>query len=68
VPILLGLGVDELSVALPAIPTVKAQIRSLRMDECRALAARALAADSAEVVRALLSTIQSKATDEVTGD
>jgi phosphocarrier protein FPr len=54
VPILLGLGVDELSVSLPAIPAVKAQIRTLRMDDCRELAQRALAADSAEDVRALV--------------
>jgi phosphoenolpyruvate-protein phosphotransferase len=55
VPILLGIGVSELSVSLPAIPTVKAQIRALRMDDCRALAERALAAESAEEVRALVS-------------
>jgi phosphocarrier protein FPr len=54
VPILIGLGVDELSVSLPAIPAVKAQIRALRMDACRELAERALAADSAEDVRALV--------------
>jgi len=54
VPILVGLGVDELSVSLPAIPTVKAQIRTLRVDVCREVAERALAADSAEGVRALV--------------
>jgi phosphocarrier protein FPr len=54
VPILIGLGVDELSVSLPAIPAVKAQIRALRMDACRELAERALAADSAEDVRAIV--------------
>jgi phosphocarrier protein FPr len=54
VPILIGLGVDELSVSIPAIPAVKAQIRALRMDACRELAERALAADSAEDVRALV--------------
>jgi phosphocarrier protein FPr len=54
VPILLGIGVDELSVSLPAIPTVKAQVRTLRLDECRKLAERALAADSAADVRALV--------------
>jgi phosphocarrier protein FPr len=54
VPILLGLGVNELSVSLPAIPAVKAQIRALRMDECRQLAERALTAESAEEVRALV--------------
>ena len=55
VPILIGLGVDELSVSLPAIPAVKAQIRTLRMDACRELAENALAAESAEEVRALVA-------------
>jgi phosphocarrier protein FPr len=54
VPILIGIGVDELSVSLPAIPAVKAQIRTLRLDECQKLAERALAADSAGDVRALV--------------
>jgi phosphocarrier protein FPr len=54
VPILIGLGVDELSVSLPAIPAVKAQIRTLRLDDCRKLAERALAAESAADVRALV--------------
>jgi phosphocarrier protein FPr len=54
VPILIGIGVDELSVSLPAIPAVKAQIRSLRLDECQRLAERALAAESAQEVRALV--------------
>jgi phosphocarrier protein FPr len=55
VPILLGLGVDELSVSLPAIPAVKAQVRALRLEDCRGLAERALAAESAEAVRALVA-------------
>jgi phosphocarrier protein FPr len=54
VPILIGIGVDELSVSLPAIPAVKAQIRTLRLDECRKLAELALATDSAASVRALV--------------
>jgi phosphocarrier protein FPr len=54
VPLLLGIGVDELSVSLPAIPAVKAQIRTLRLDECQRLAARALAAESAGEVRAIV--------------
>jgi phosphocarrier protein FPr len=54
VPILLGLGVDELSVSLPAIPAVKAQIRALCSDDCARLAERALAAESAQEVRALV--------------
>jgi phosphocarrier protein FPr len=54
VPILLGLGVDELSISLPAIPAIKGQIRKLRMDDCQALAQKALAAESAAEVRALV--------------
>ena len=54
VPILIGIGVTELSVSLAAIPAVKAQIRTLRLDDCRKLAERALAAESAEEVRSLV--------------
>jgi phosphocarrier protein FPr len=53
VPILVGLGIDELSVSLPAIPTVKAQIRRLSLAACRDLAQRALTCATAEEVRAL---------------
>jgi phosphoenolpyruvate-protein phosphotransferase len=54
VAILVGLGVDELSISLPAIPGIKAQIRGMRMDACRQLAEKALAAESAAQVRALV--------------
>jgi multiphosphoryl transfer protein len=54
VPILIGLGVDELSVSIPAIPAVKAQVRFLSLAQCQELAARALAQDSAAAVRALV--------------
>ena len=54
VPILLGLGVDELSISLPAIPAIKGQIRKLNFEECRDLAEKALAAESAADVRALM--------------
>lgn len=54
VPLLVGLGVDELSVSIPAIPAVKAAIRSLSLSECQALAARALTQSSAADVRALV--------------
>ena len=53
-PILIGLGVKELSVAIPAVPTIKERVRALRLDECREIAARCLqATDSAEVRRIL---------------
>jgi len=53
VPILLGLGIRELSVVPAAIPAVKRQIRTLRIVDCRALADRCLEASSAAEVRAL---------------
>ncbi len=60
VPILIGLGVVELSVSLPAIPAVKAQIRTLNIDACRKLAENALAAESAEQVRALVLNLETE--------
>ncbi|HTU03152.1 MAG TPA: phosphoenolpyruvate--protein phosphotransferase [Candidatus Sulfotelmatobacter sp.] len=53
VPVLLGLGVDELSVSPPTIPRIKAQIRALRLTECQRLAQEALRQDAANAVRAL---------------
>lgn len=53
VPILLGLGVKELSVSIPTIPSVKAQIRELSLAECQRLAEKAIALDTAADVRAL---------------
>src|SRR6266508_1409874 len=51
VPILVGLGVDELSISVPAIPLVKDQIRSLPLAQCRERATQALACASAGQVR-----------------
>ncbi|MEZ5583081.1 MAG: phosphoenolpyruvate--protein phosphotransferase [Candidatus Competibacteraceae bacterium] len=53
VPVLLGLGVDELSVSVPTIPSIKAQIRTLGLAECCDLAHSALSKDIAAEVRAL---------------
>jgi phosphocarrier protein FPr len=55
VPILIGLGVKELSVTVPAIPAIKAQIRTLSLVDCRELAQKALASDTAAAVRGLVS-------------
>jgi phosphocarrier protein FPr/phosphocarrier protein len=52
VPILLGLGVRELSVVPAAVPAIKRQIRSLRMRDCRELAIRCLDLASPAEVRA----------------
>jgi phosphocarrier protein FPr/phosphocarrier protein len=55
VPLLIGLGIDELSVAHAAVPAVKARIAALEFDACRALATRALECSTADQVRALVS-------------
>jgi phosphocarrier protein FPr len=54
VPILIGLGVSELSVSVPSIPAIKAEVRELSLADCQALAEKALAADTAAEVRALV--------------
>jgi phosphocarrier protein FPr len=54
VPLLVGLGLDELSVSVPAIPAVKAQIRRVRLSDCRKLADAALRSATAAEVRALV--------------
>jgi phosphocarrier protein FPr len=56
VPILVGLGVDELSVSVPSIPAVKAQIRSLSFSTAQHLAAGALECASATEVRRLVDS------------
>ncbi|MFN8501987.1 phosphoenolpyruvate--protein phosphotransferase [Kouleothrix sp.] len=52
VPILVGLGVDELSIAIKDIPLVKAQIRTLTLAQCQERARQALQCATAAEVRA----------------
>lgn len=53
IPVLVGLGIDELSVSVPVIPAVKAQVRRLSRVDCEELAAQAVSLGSAAEVRAL---------------
>lgn len=53
VPILVGLGVTELSATAALVPEIKALVASLSMDACRAHAAAALQCGSAAEVRIL---------------
>jgi multiphosphoryl transfer protein len=55
VPVLLGLGVRELSVVPAAIPAIKRQIRAVRVADCRALASRCLELGTAAEVRSLVA-------------
>lgn len=54
VPLLVGLGLTELSVPVPAVPLVKQAIRRTTQATCRALAEQALCCDDSSAVRALL--------------
>jgi phosphoenolpyruvate-protein phosphotransferase len=56
VAILVGLGVTELSVPPGVIAEIKAVVRDLDVQRCRALAAQALAAPDAEAVKALVGS------------
>jgi phosphoenolpyruvate-protein kinase (PTS system EI component) len=47
VALLIGLGVSELSVSIPMVPEIKAQVRSLDLGSCRKLAEKALELDTA---------------------
>ncbi len=53
-PLLVGLGVDELSVAPGSVATVLARTRTLDAAACRDLAAEALDAVTVAEVRALV--------------
>jgi phosphocarrier protein FPr len=55
VPLLVGLGVDELSVAPRRAPLVKAQVRGLDRGAAGELARRAMALDGAAAVRELVA-------------
>ena len=54
-PLLVGLGVRELSVTPPAVPAVKQRVRGLDSGSAASLAAAAVAAEGANAVRALLN-------------
>ena len=53
--LLVGLGVDELSVTARSMALVKARVRELDSRQARTLADRALTLDSASAVRALVA-------------
>ena len=54
VPVLLGLGVDELSGSLSAVPRIKAAVRDQNIAACEALAQKILRVGSVAQVRELL--------------
>ncbi|TAM30500.1 MAG: phosphoenolpyruvate--protein phosphotransferase [Paraburkholderia sp.] len=57
VPLLVGLGVTELSVDPVSVPAIKARVRNLDWQQCRQRAQDALALESAQAVRALSTAV-----------
>jgi phosphocarrier protein FPr len=55
IPVLVGLGLDELSMSAPAIPAVKEAIRQLSLDQAEEIAEKVLGLDSADAVGRYLS-------------
>ena len=53
--VLLGLGLDELSMSAPSIPAVKERVRDLTLDEARRMAGDVLALETADEVQRYLS-------------
>ena len=60
VPLLIGLGVDELSVHPPLVARIKASVRGLEAAECARVATAALQLDSGTAVRRLVDHSVSK--------
>jgi len=58
IPVLIGLGLDELSVSASSIPGVKKRVRSLSSLQCREVAAKCLAAGTAADVSALIADLE----------
>ncbi|MGC4072917.1 MAG: phosphoenolpyruvate--protein phosphotransferase [Nibricoccus sp.] len=56
VPLLLGLGVDELSMTPPSLPAVKYLVRAMKMAEAKKLAKEALELESPKEIYALADT------------
>ena len=57
VPILIGLGITKLSAAPAAVAEVKALVRGVSVERCRALAAAVLQVSTAAEVRALAAVL-----------
>lgn len=55
VPLLIGLGVKELSASVPCLPDVKAQVRSMSLSRCQAIAQHCLQLSGAPAVRHYLA-------------
>ncbi len=67
VPLLLGLGVDELSATPPLVPPVKHIIRHLKLSECQELADFALACESSAEILTRSQALVARSAPELFG-
>lgn len=65
VPLLLGLGVDELSTTPPLVPPIKYIIRRLKLAECRELADFALSCESSAEILTRSQALVSRAAPDL---
>ncbi len=63
VPLLLGLGVDELSMSPPLIPAAKYLVRALNYADAKAMAEKALTMESPKAIYAMFETFCRKRLD-----
>ena len=63
--LLIGLGVDELSMAPASVPAVKAMIRSVSLEQAQRLAEMALSVETAEEVLELCRNLTAKVAPEI---
>lgn len=67
IPLLLGLGVDELSITPPLVPPIKYIIRRLKLAECKELANFALNCESSAEILTRSQALVSRAAPDVFG-
>ncbi len=65
VPLLIGLGVDELSISPPSVPMVKEVVRNLHYSECRELAENAMKTCTAEDILTQCRELLAKTSPEI---
>ncbi len=65
VPLLIGLGVDELSISPPSAPMIKEVIRNLHYSECKELAERAMGIRTAEDILVRCRELLAKTSPEI---
>ena len=66
-PLLLGMGIDELSVASSSLPRVKEVIRRLKLSEAQELAAASLHTNSGREVLAMLNALLQRVDPDLLG-